>query len=633
MNSPRAGAAPACLVSLAEAPLPRPLLIDAAGHTCLGWWHAPAAPSRPRAALPLAVVLAGSWGDEDMAGYGDQRALAVALARAGLGTLRFDWPDTGDSSAPTGAASLADALAALDAAAREALALSGRERLAFVGTRLGALLAANAAAARQDVDALVALAPVDSGKAFVRDQGSAVAWTAMPEPGALVDPAELPVAVGGFALSARRLEALAALRWPAAATTAALEALVLRSPQSAGRVAADALARMGMRVREQACEAPAGAAGIAEVVDWLRERAVDATVMRGVRAVDGFGIADPGNDRVHARLAAARLEAATSTVLALAATEEPAWMRLREQGVALRERVVRIDDGHEPALVAVLSERDPADAPHVHRQARHGIVLLPSDGQRRIGPRRLWVPWARHRAACGDVVLRLDTEGAGDSASPASPRDGAGDARVASEVARALAWLRREAGVDACTIVGFGTGARQAWRAGLAGVGARRVIAIEPDLRRDAIAADEASRMRRAWGRLRGAARRLLRGDDEDLLRALSRGGAFGLAVDVVLAARGGADVQVRLGAGRRLTRLLREGRLAISLVAQAQPAFVAPSDREALRIRLDALLQAGSVGGHAVPGGRATTRRTDGRSSPAAQARSVIARVSRSVT
>ena len=619
-------------------PAPQSLLVEAAGHPCLAWWHAPAATAGARAAAPLAVVLAGSWGDEDMAGYDAQRALAVALARDGLGTLRFEWPDTGDSSAATGSTTIADALAAFDAAARQALVLSGQERLAFVGWRLGALLAAHAAVARPDVDALVALMPVEGGRAFVREQAASaaapVAWASTPEPGALVDPAELPVAVGGFALPARRLEALSALRWPAAATTSVLEALLVRPPLRAGRAAADALARMGMRVRERTCEAPSGAAGIAEVVAWLRERAADATVMRGVPAVEDFGIADPGNGRVHARLAAARLEAATTAVLALAAAEAPAWMRLQEQGVAVRERVVRIGDGREPALVGVLAERDPAGAPLGHRHSRRGIVLLPSDGQRRIGPHRLWVAWARHRAACGDVVLRLDTTGVGDSA-PAASQRGDADARIAGDVARALAWLRREAGVGACTIVGIGAGARQAWRAALEGVGAQHVIAIEPALlQRQSAPTERASRARRALRACAHAATRLLHGaGDDELLRALDRRGARGVAIDLVLAGRGVGDAPERIAAGRRVSRLLRERRLAIWLVARAEPEFTAPSDRGALYARLDALVQTGSPAGDAAPRGAVIQRRVDGRSSPAAEARRIIARMSRPAT
>ncbi|HEY8977456.1 MAG TPA: hypothetical protein VIN75_24795, partial [Burkholderiaceae bacterium] len=430
------------LAAARSALAPQPVLVEAAGHTCVAWWHAPA----PGCAQPLAVVLASSWGEEDLAGYAAQRALAVALAAAGLGTLRFEWPDTGDSSARTGVTTIADALAAFDAAARRALALSGRERLAFVGRRLGALLAAHAALARQDVDALVALEPVASGAAFVREQPRLAAARPAPAivPGAVVDPAELPVALGGFTLPARQLEALAALRWPAAATTSVLEALLVLPAGPGSRAAADALARLGVRVHE----AVLGDASAGEVVDWLRERAADDSVLQGVGAIDDFGVADAGNPVVHARLAAARLEAATTAVLSLAMADAPVWMRLRERGVALRERVVRIDDARGPVLAGVVSERDPAASGELAPPARHAIVLLSPDGQRRIGPHRLWVPWARHRAACGDVVLRLDAAGNGDSApaGPPSPR-GAGD------VARAVAWLRRELGVIACTVV------------------------------------------------------------------------------------------------------------------------------------------------------------------------------------
>ncbi len=638
------GAASRGAETAAAAPAPRSVLIEAAGHTCVGWWHAPASLA-PRAARPLAVVLASSWGDEDIAGYDAQRALGIALARDGLGTLRFEWPDTGDSSAATGASTIADALAAFDAAARQALALSGHERLAFVGWRLGALLAAHAAAARADVDALVALQPVADGRAFVRAQSARpAAWAASPEPGVLVDPAELPVAVGGFALSARRLEALSALRWPTAATTPVLEALLVDTPtdgaaagerlartrsaasrsaiaggrsaaprcagtslpgtvSAAGRAVTLSLARMGARVRERVCEAPLGADARAGVVGWLRERAADASVLRGVAAVEGFGVADPANGRIHARLAAARLEAATAAVLALAAADAPVWMRLQQHGVAVRERVVRIDDGRGPALAAVLAERDPADAPQLHRQPRRGIVLLSSDGQRRIGPQRLWVHWARHRAARGDVLLRLDTAGAGDSAAGDDPR-------AVDDIARALAWLRRETGVVGCTVVGFGSGARHAWRAAVEGLAAERVIAIEP-----AAAPAPGSRA----GRALRAATRLLQAPRVPVREA------SGAAIELVLA----GESQRAALAQRRLSRLVREGRARVCEVARAQPDFASPSDRAALCARLDALVQAGAAAGEPAARAGVAERRADGRSSPAAEARRAIGRAS----
>ena len=610
-------------------PAPQPLLIDAAGHVCVAWWHAPApapdarlAPALPRGwlpggALPLAVVLASSWGEEDMSGYDGQRALAIQLAEGGLGTLRFEWPDTGDSSAATGTTSVADALAAFDAAAVQALALSGHARLAFVGLRLGALLAAHAAVARQDVDALVALLPVAGGRAFVREQDAQdIRVPTRTPPGvapALFDAAELPVCLGGFALPVRRLEALSVLKWPAAATTSVLEALVVQPSRSPGRTVADALARMGMRVREWAHEDPACArsatgepAGLPlaghEVVRWLRQRAADATVTRGVRAIENFGAADPGNGPIHAALASAQLEAATTAVLALAAGDAPVWMRLRAGATGLRERVVLLQESREPALVGVLGERDTGDAA-VDRPPRHAVVLLSSGPERRIGPRRAWVDWARHRAALGDVTLRLDMEGVGDSVAAAGPHDwtACDGARVVDGVNRAVAWLRRECGVRDCTLVAEGLGASHAWRAALAGVDVQRVIAVDParlDGRplehRPPAVPTVAARVRRALHRCsRGMGRLFRKAQRDELAAEAARAGARGVAIHVVCAERERGLALVRRALGRGGAGLLREGRMAIAEIAMADPAFASLAGRAELCRRFDALLQA----------------------------------------
>ncbi len=548
--------------------------------------------------MPLAVVLASSWGEEDVAAYDRLRTLAAALADGGLGTLRFEWPDTGDSSAPTGTTPVADALAAFDAAAAQALALSGHARLAFVGLRLGALLAAHAAVARQDVDALVALLPVTGGRGFLREQDvqdiRAAARAPVGAPPALFDAAELPVSLGGFALSVRRLEALSVLKWPSAATTSVLEALVLRPSQPAVRTAADALARMGMRVREwthedlacrMADESPGLSLAVAEIVRWLRERAVDATVTRGVPAIENFGVADPGNGDIHAALASARLEAATAAVLALSCADAPVWMRLRVGSAALRERVVLLHDGRKPVLAGVLCERD-AGAAAIDRPARRAILLVSSDHERRIGPRRAWVSWARHRAALGDVTLRLDIGGVGDSAVASDPRRRTGhdDARVVDDVSRAVAWLRREHGVSDCTIVGAGLGASHAWRAALAGVDVQRILAIDPP----------SLRVRPSGRPAAAAFAGLLRkADRDDLAAEALRASARGVVLNLVCATRERGLALLREEMGRRGAGLVRERRVALGEIALADPGFASLAGRAGLCRRLDAFLTA----------------------------------------
>ncbi len=612
-------------------PAPRPLLLGAAGHTCVAWWHAPAAapgtawPVGGLPAKPLAVVLASSWGDEDMASYDALRLLACRLAGCGLGTLRFEWPDTGDSSAATGAASIADLLGAFDAAAAQALVLSGCERLAFVGLRLGALLAAHAAVARADVDALVALMPVAEGRAFVQAQsllGAGVAGP-LPEliPGGAFDAAELPQMLGGFTQSLRHVEALSVLKWPSAATTSVLEALLLWSPDAPGRVASDALARMGVRVHDSVHGELAGmpalgrvddlpAAAIAEIVQWLQERAADASVTQGVARIEDFGFADASNASVHAAAAAARLAAATSAVLALAAGDAPVWMRVLSGGVAVRERVVQIaadDDSQAPLLTGVLSERDlgrPAAA------GRSAVLLLSSGRERRIGPHRLWVPWARRRAALGDVVLRLDGAGMGDSAARESFAGQRvhypyGD-RATEEVARAVAWLRREHGVRACTVIGLHSGAFQAWRAALAGVCVHRVVAIDmPVLHRPpdvaltpaacptgTFAATLAARLGRALRqRARGVARALGWPRGSVLGAELALASRRGIAVDFVFSAREPGLALLRAQAGRHGGWLLRAGFVKTHEVPHGDARFAGAAGRAELLARLDALL------------------------------------------
>ena len=597
----------------AATPAPQPLLIGAAGHACVAWWHAPAAaadgrdaPALPRGwladgPLPLAVVLASSWGEEDMAGYDGQRALAIELAEGGLGTLRFEWPDTGDSSAATGSTSVADALAAFDAAATQALALSGCRRLAFVGLRLGALLAARAALVRDDVDALVGLMPVASGQAFTRAQrelATGVPAPALaPDPGASFDPAELPVSLGGFAQSVRGLEALAALRWPAIRYPSLREALLVGAP---GAVA-QALAQAGVRVTGQAPEELSHAqqarlahAAVAGIVRWLQDRAgnaaSDARAERASGAADKrhavFGLAEAG-------VATAQLEAATGTVLALAAAGARTWMRLQADGVAVRERVVRIGDARDrepPPLAGVLAEPDLPTGGLVGRPSRHGIVLLSAGGERRIGPHRLWVAWARRRAALGDVVLRLDLAGIGDSVAHAQPdperRPTHYDARATSDIERALAWLRREHGVERIALVGLQSGAYQAWQAALAGHDVQQVVAINaPTLRwRPATAP--------AGTGVRALVRRVLRWPLAGETTAdLARVGDRGVALDFVFSRREPGLALLRRQVGRRGLMLARDTGVNVYEIDQADPTFAGTAARAALYARLDSLL------------------------------------------
>ena len=129
------------------------------------WFHPAATPVRD-----AVVVMCAPFGHELMVSYRACRMLGERLAVAGFSVLRFDYDGTGDSA---GDADEAGRVAAWQAsvahAAHEARRLSGASRVIYIGTRLGALLAAASAAQDPHAAALVLLAPVVSGRAYARE--------------------------------------------------------------------------------------------------------------------------------------------------------------------------------------------------------------------------------------------------------------------------------------------------------------------------------------------------------------------------------------------------------------------------------------------------------------------------------
>ena len=124
-----------------------------------GWFH-PAAGRR-------GVVLCGAYGFEQMAAHRPWRALAEQLAEAGCPTLRFDYPGEGDSADPD-ATGVEACVAAIRQAVQYLRETTGIAEVVLVGLRLGGTFAALAAEA-EPVDRLVLLAPVTTGRAYLRE--------------------------------------------------------------------------------------------------------------------------------------------------------------------------------------------------------------------------------------------------------------------------------------------------------------------------------------------------------------------------------------------------------------------------------------------------------------------------------
>ena len=129
---------------------------------CFGWWH--------QGHGNVGVVMCAALGHENMIAHRGWRQLAEDLSFQGLHVLRFDYPGTGDSA---GDESDQDHLqvwrdSVVDAAAY-LRSIAGVEEVILVGLRIGATLAVLANQDMEHVAGVVCLAPVLTGKGYVRE--------------------------------------------------------------------------------------------------------------------------------------------------------------------------------------------------------------------------------------------------------------------------------------------------------------------------------------------------------------------------------------------------------------------------------------------------------------------------------
>jgi pimeloyl-ACP methyl ester carboxylesterase len=106
---------------------------------------------------------------DGMTGYRSFRLLANMLAEAGYPTLRFDYPDTGDSRDLAGSDHWVEWQRSIHNAANWMREHCSARRVVLIGLRFGALLAATVAEQRADIAGLVLLAPVLRGRSFIRE--------------------------------------------------------------------------------------------------------------------------------------------------------------------------------------------------------------------------------------------------------------------------------------------------------------------------------------------------------------------------------------------------------------------------------------------------------------------------------
>jgi pimeloyl-ACP methyl ester carboxylesterase len=416
-----------------------------------GWWHAATNPSS------LAVVVCAPFGIEELSAYRSLRYLAATLAAAGIPTLRFDYAGCGDSAGDNEDGDRVPAwLSSVNAAADVARSMSGAAHVAFVGVRLGALFAAAVAAQRSDVHALVALAPPASGQAFVRECRIRMLGVSARADSARSDGG---TQAAGFVLNGATCQGLSQMAPLKTERPLVPHALLIEREDLRPGPWAKQLAESGTQVRQHILD------GFKGMVDSAYRAVIPTAMLNGI--AQWLQQCQPV------------LAACTPRCSSVANTMPVAEFDVAGEG-RVRERAVYIRS--DSVLSGLLAEPANAAAEMSEGKVRRAVLILNTAGERRVGPSRLWVSFARTRAARGDLVLRLDQSGVGESdvrAQTENENPYSGD--VQRDIAAAIAWLRQRHGVTHCSVVGLCSGAYHGLQAALPGMqGVDHVVAINP---------------------------------------------------------------------------------------------------------------------------------------------------------
>jgi alpha-beta hydrolase superfamily lysophospholipase len=350
------------------------------------------------------------------------------LAARGLVAVRFDYDGTGDSA---GSEDDPGRLAAWRASIDHAVDLARSvvpAPVALVGMRMGALLAAEAAASTPSVEALVLWDPCPSGRAFVKHQRAmqllrfgAVAASGGDEevPGTV----DLP----GWRVRADTVDELRALGPPLRSGGSVGRVLVLGTPGAAvpdGLVGAfdSAVVTHGeARGQESLLEIEAidqvlPVDSATEVADWLARWGADAA-----RRGTGRG---PGG-----RCAGTVAGRDTAAVTTTAGTVVERLLELGPLGLFGVSCSPAAAPGEGDAAGADPAGADPAGAdPAGADPGPPWVLFLNSGNDSHAGPSRLWVELARRWAVHGVRSVRFDLSGLGDS--PTRPGQCAGVVRA-----------------------------------------------------------------------------------------------------------------------------------------------------------------------------------------------------------
>jgi alpha-beta hydrolase superfamily lysophospholipase len=450
-----------------RASVDEPFYFQGGDRELFGWLHCPSG-MRPG----TGVVICNPFGYEALCAHRSVRAFARTAVELGMAALRFDYAGTGDSADLEPHKNQLDTwVQDIIAAIGEMRRRTGVERICLLGFRLGATLASLAASRANCIDALIAVAPIVSGRRYVRELRT-MRLAAMLHTVGVAAPDQIagnqgtggdgPMEVGVHPIAAATVDALWEVDLAASRQLPARRVLVVdRSDLPAALAWTESLRALGAQADYQVLP------GCVEMMLTEPQKAIlpDA-MLAGVREwLDGL---------THPRSAPPKAADAPCRQWRL---DPNTTLSLPADGVkpsaGLTERPVFMTV--DPMLFGIVTEPRPEDAKH------KAVILLNDGATHRVGSNRMSVITARRWARMGYVVLRMDLAGLGDS----EPRSGQPANEVfplyaTDDVRTAVEFLKKTYTVSEITLGGLCSGASHALRAAAADLPIDRVFMVNP---------------------------------------------------------------------------------------------------------------------------------------------------------
>ena len=446
-----------------------PLYFRSGEHALFAWLHqSPRAPS-----CEWGVVLCKPFGYEALCGHRSLRTFASAAAELGIPTLRFDYQGTGDSADIDPDADQIEVWTRdIVHAAAELRRRTGVTRICLMGFRLGALLAVRAA--RQcEASALVLIAPVLSGRRYLREVRTVELAAAAAEAAssALSSKSHASASsrgfmeVNGYPLSGATMSGLPRIEGTATDVAGVTNLLLIdRNDLPVARDWVAAVEAAGVHTDYRALPgfvdmlmtAPQFARLPEEMLqatrEWLSRHCASRIELKGASGVARSEIgADPPTGQQQ-----------------LVLPGEDGSPRAQ-----LTEHPVFIDA--DALLFGIVTE------PRKDELRRRAVIFLNIGADYHIGASRMYVSLARRWARSGYFVLRVDLAGLGDS----DTRQGRTDNQVfppdaLTDIRAAIDFMGWRYGIRQVTLAGLCSGAYHALRAAAAGLPLNRLLMVNP---------------------------------------------------------------------------------------------------------------------------------------------------------